>query len=201
MPRPLASELALQDACAGGDGRLVVVYFTASGSPPCNRIDPHVHALCKEFPFADFFTVDADLTPHLLEQREIHELPTFYFCRYGERLGVYTGADSRGLHALLVQYGGSPPELRKLGDSESRKLNVQLSQQLQQRHKHQQLLLRRQLFQELSSDAPHRRAPHQHRLTSKAHMPMVDLQTVRAARHGAAHALSCHSGTPPLARL
>ncbi|NLV53379.1 MAG: thioredoxin family protein [Bacteroidales bacterium] len=72
-----------------------VIDFWADWCGYCKQIDPYMKALAKKYKGkVQFYKVDADACPELLEIYGINGLPTIFFCS-GENIQMTSGADSQ----------------------------------------------------------------------------------------------------------
>ena len=81
------------------DNKLVVVDFTATWCPPCQRIKPVFHALPNEFPEITFVQVDVDENADAAGKAGVQCMPTFKFYKDGAEVDKLEGASEEQLRA------------------------------------------------------------------------------------------------------
>lgn len=78
----------------------VVIDFYATWCGPCKRIAPVFEELADKFyPHVQFFKVDVDESPELVDRFEVHAMPTFVFLKNGTVIKRVEGADMTELEA------------------------------------------------------------------------------------------------------
>mmetsp|Transcript_4568 Transcript_4568/g.9214 ORF Transcript_4568/g.9214 Transcript_4568/m.9214 type:complete len:121 (+) Transcript_4568:152-514(+) len=85
--------------------RLVVVDCSAQWCPPCAHMAPIFESLSAEYKDVVFVKVDVDDVPEIKKVLTIWALPTFYFLRYGNKVGSFMGADEWKLRHGLENNG------------------------------------------------------------------------------------------------
>lgn len=95
--------------------KLVVVDFTASWCPPCQRMAPLFKQMPGKYPEAVFIKIDVDECEDIALAQGIWGVPTFIFYRYRAQIGRVIGDDIEGLHSKIRQHivagGGGGEEL------------------------------------------------------------------------------------------
>jgi thioredoxin 1 len=79
----------------------VVIDFFATWCGPCKHIAPKFEELSKVYPSIVFLKVDVDESGELVDQYNIHAMPTFVFLRDGVEIHKIEGADLRGIGQAL----------------------------------------------------------------------------------------------------
>lgn len=79
----------------------VVIDFYATWCGPCKVIAPKFEELAKLYPNITFLKVDVDESGELVDQYNIHAMPTFVFLRDGVQIHKIEGADLRGIGQAL----------------------------------------------------------------------------------------------------
>merc|ERR1712054_9633 len=88
--------------------KLVVVDFTASWCPPCQRIAPVFAAMADELEEqAVLVKVDVDANSETAAACGIQCMPTFQLFKGGEMVGKLEGASEQKLRALIVEHQSS----------------------------------------------------------------------------------------------
>jgi thioredoxin 1 len=77
----------------------VVIDFFATWCGPCKRIAPTYEKLSEAFTSVQFFKVDVDESPELVDMFGISAMPTFVFLKDGKIVKKVEGADMAGLEA------------------------------------------------------------------------------------------------------
>lgn len=78
----------------------VVIDFFATWCGPCKRIAPMFEDLAQKYhPHIQFFKVDVDESPDLVNLFDINAMPTFVFLKHGVVVKKVEGADIKGLEA------------------------------------------------------------------------------------------------------
>lgn len=93
-----AFDQALHDA---GQGKLVVVDFSAAWCGPCKLMAPMFKQLAEQFSDCVFLTVDIDVSQDVAAKYTIQSVPTFILFKDGERVELITGASPRGLREAI----------------------------------------------------------------------------------------------------
>merc|ERR1711934_398107 len=93
-------DTALTDA---GD-KLVVVDFTASWCPPCQRIKPIFEKMAEDTPEVVFVKVDVDENGETSSACGIQCMPTFQFYKKGEKVDELQGASEADLKQKVDQH-------------------------------------------------------------------------------------------------
>lgn len=85
--------------------KYVLVDFFATWCGPCNKIDPHIENLCKDYKEIKFLKVDVDKVPLLTKKYIIKSMPTFLlFTKTDNAVPTFTtivGADLNKITNLL----------------------------------------------------------------------------------------------------
>jgi len=79
------------------NNKKVVVDFTASWCPPCQRIGPKFVALAADYPDILFIKVDVDVNSDAAASCKIQAMPTFQFYFDGAKVAEFRGADEKAL--------------------------------------------------------------------------------------------------------
>lgn len=77
----------------------VVIDFFATWCGPCKRIAPAFEKLAESITSIQFFKVDVDESPELVNQFDISAMPTFVFLKDGKEVRRVEGADMAGLES------------------------------------------------------------------------------------------------------
>ncbi|CAH2068316.1 unnamed protein product, partial [Iphiclides podalirius] len=111
----IENEAHFQTEMANAGTKLVVVDFTATWCPPCQRIAPFFEQLPAKFPRAVFLKVDVDRCAETASTQGISAMPTFIFYKNRTRIDRLQGADPASLEAKVRQYYGTD----EAGDEDS----------------------------------------------------------------------------------
>ncbi|CAG9575539.1 unnamed protein product [Danaus chrysippus] len=103
----IENEAHFQSEMANAGTKLVVVDFTATWCPPCQRIAPFFEQLPAQFPRAVFLKVDVDRCAETASAQGISAMPTFIFYRNRTRIDRLQGADTTSLVNKVRQYYGT----------------------------------------------------------------------------------------------
>ncbi|XP_068628277.1 thioredoxin-like protein 1 [Battus philenor] len=103
----IENEAHFQTEMANAGTKLVVVDFTATWCPPCQRIAPFFEQLTVKFPRAVFLKVDVDRCAETASTQGISAMPTFIFYRNRTRIDRLQGADSGSLESKVRQHYGT----------------------------------------------------------------------------------------------
>ncbi|XP_023937941.1 thioredoxin-like protein 1 [Bicyclus anynana] len=103
----IENEAHFQSEMANAGTKLVVVDFTATWCPPCQRISPFFEQLPAKFPRAVFLKVDVDRCAETASAQGISAMPTFIFFRNRTRIDRLQGADTASLENKVRQYYGT----------------------------------------------------------------------------------------------
>ncbi|XP_045785983.1 thioredoxin-like protein 1 [Maniola jurtina] len=103
----IENEAHFQSEMANAGTKLVVVDFTATWCPPCQRIAPIFEQLPAKFPRAVFLKVDVDRCAETASAQGISAMPTFIFYRNRTRIDRLQGADAASLESKVRQYYGT----------------------------------------------------------------------------------------------
>ncbi|KAK0479563.1 putative thioredoxin [Armillaria novae-zelandiae] len=81
----------------------VVVDFWATWCGPCKMIGPVFKKLAEkpEFAAVEFYTVDIDEQPNIMEEVQVSSMPTFLAFKDGNKIATSIGAVPANLLALL----------------------------------------------------------------------------------------------------
>ena len=77
----------------------VVIDFFATWCGPCKRIAPTFEKLADSLTSIQFFKVDVDESPELVNEFDVSAMPTFIFLKDGKEVRRVEGADMAGLEA------------------------------------------------------------------------------------------------------
>lgn len=102
----IESDAHFQTEMANAGAKLVVVDFTASWCPPCQRIAPFFEQLPAKFPRAVFLKVDVDRCAETASAQGISAMPTFVFYKNRTKVDRLQGSDSATLESKVRQYYG-----------------------------------------------------------------------------------------------
>ncbi|XP_039765670.1 thioredoxin-like protein 1 [Pararge aegeria] len=103
----IENEAHFQSEMANAGTKLVVVDFTATWCPPCQRVAPFFEQLPAKFPRAVFLKVDVDRCAETASAQGISAMPTFIFFRNRTRIDRLQGADTAALENKARQYYGT----------------------------------------------------------------------------------------------
>ena len=81
--------------------KLVIIDFTATWCPPCQRIGPIFIAMAPEFPDVVFKKVDVDAAAPIAQHVGIACMPTFKVYKNGVEVGKLEGASEQGIKDLI----------------------------------------------------------------------------------------------------
>ncbi|XP_071448497.1 thioredoxin-like protein 1 [Hetaerina americana] len=90
--------------------KLVVVDFSASWCPPCERIAPKFAEMSRKYPKAVFLKVDVDQCPETAAAHAITAMPTFILFRNKAKVDRVQGADEVALDAKIQHHYGTGEE-------------------------------------------------------------------------------------------
>merc|ERR1711998_88050 len=100
---PMLNTKAEFDKCLTDAGdKLVVVDFTATWCPPCQRIAPVFSKLSEEMPEVEFVKVDVDSNEETSAACGISCMPTFQFYRKGSKVHEFSGASEDKIREALA---------------------------------------------------------------------------------------------------
>lgn len=93
----------------------VVIDFWATWCGPCKMIGPVFKKLSEKSEYAgvDFYTVDGDEQPDIMDELQISSMPTFVAFKDGNKIGTSLGAIPKNLLELIdkaVQAAGVATE-------------------------------------------------------------------------------------------
>ncbi|XP_059060299.1 thioredoxin-like protein 1 [Achroia grisella] len=103
----IENEAHFQSEMTNAGTKLVVVDYTASWCPPCQRIAPFFEQLPNKFPRALFLKVDVNRCTETASAQGISATPTFVFYRNRTRIDRLQGADPATLENKVRQYYGT----------------------------------------------------------------------------------------------
>ncbi|XP_061107704.1 thioredoxin-like [Conger conger] len=106
MVKHIENEDQFNQALKDAGGKLVVVDFTATWCPPCQRIGPKFksHSENPEFSSVVFLKVDVDEASDVSGKCEIKCMPTFQFYKNGKKIDEFSGADEEQLLQKLREH-------------------------------------------------------------------------------------------------
>lgn len=107
LAKVITSETHFQAEMASAGTKLVVVDFTATWCPPCQRIAPFFEQLPAKFPRAVFLKVDVDRCAETASAQGVSAMPTFIFYKNRTRIDRLQGADPSVLESKVRQYYGT----------------------------------------------------------------------------------------------
>jgi thioredoxin 1 len=87
-----------------GEGKLVIVDFSAEWCGPCKMIAPTFEALSKEHADVVFIHVDVDVLEDLPDGSDVRGVPTFKFFKDGNLLDTFSGANKDKLSSNLAKF-------------------------------------------------------------------------------------------------
>lgn len=93
-----AFDQALEDA---GEGKLVIVDFSAPWCAPCKAMAPEFRKLAEDFPDCVFLNVDVGVSQDVAAKMGITSIPTFILFKDGERVELMRGASSKTLRETI----------------------------------------------------------------------------------------------------
>ena len=102
-------DLAADKFASATTGKKVLIDFWATWCGPCKMVLPILKELAPEYEGkVDFYKVDADVTPELLQQFGVRGVPTVVFLDNGVEVSRVVGLDQKGkyveqLEALLAK--------------------------------------------------------------------------------------------------
>lgn len=103
----IENEAHFQSEMLNAGVKLVVVDFTATWCPPCQRIAPFFEQLPAKFPRAVFLKVDVDRCAETSSSQSVNVMPTFIFYRNRVKIDQLQGADSGALENKVRQHYGA----------------------------------------------------------------------------------------------
>ncbi|KOB64809.1 Thioredoxin, partial [Operophtera brumata] len=106
----IENEAHFQTEMASAGTKLVVVDFTATWCPPCQRIAPFFEQLPAKYPRAMFLKVDVDRCAETAGAQGVSAMPTFIFYRNRTKIDRLQGADPSALENKVRQYYGTEEE-------------------------------------------------------------------------------------------
>ncbi len=77
----------------------VVIDFFATWCGPCKRIAPTFEKLADSLTSIQFFKVDVDESPELVNEFDVNAMPTFVFLKDGQVVKRVEGADMAALES------------------------------------------------------------------------------------------------------
>merc|ERR1712098_752319 len=84
-------------------GKPIVVDFTATWCPPCQRIAPKFEQMSIDNPDLVFLKVDVDAQQEVAIQSQIEAMPTFHFYKGGSKVDELVGASEAELRAKIAK--------------------------------------------------------------------------------------------------
>merc|ERR1711998_399895 len=103
----LATKADFDEHLASAGPSLVVVDFTATWCPPCQRIAPVFVKLADEMAEVSFVKVDVDENAETAQACGIRCMPTFQFYVDGKKVHDFSGADEGKIREALKQFAPS----------------------------------------------------------------------------------------------
>ncbi|XP_028033460.1 thioredoxin-like protein 1 [Bombyx mandarina] len=103
----IQNDAHFQTEMANAGTKLVVVDFTATWCPPCQRIAPFFEQLPAKFPRAVFLKVDVDRCADTASAQGVSAMPTFIFYRNRTKIDRLEGGNTTVLENKVRQYYGS----------------------------------------------------------------------------------------------
>ncbi|KAF9067832.1 thioredoxin [Rhodocollybia butyracea] len=87
----------------------VFINFWAKWSTPCRMSSPIFEHMSEQQPEegqvdSEFYTVDVDDQPEIVEEVRIRVMPTFIAFVKGQHVGEIKGADTKKLHLLVKKH-------------------------------------------------------------------------------------------------
>lgn len=88
-----------------------ILDFFATWCGPCKMIAPKYSELSAKYPHVGFYSIDVDKMPDAAQEYRVRAMPTFVFCKQGNELERFEGADINMLEATLKRLApaGPPP--------------------------------------------------------------------------------------------
>lgn len=90
--------------------KLIVVDFTATWCPPCQRIAPLFENLAQKYPDVVFCKVDVDQCRDVAKAQRISAMPTFKFFKRGTLYHSFRGASVQQLEEGIQTYSQTDAE-------------------------------------------------------------------------------------------
>ncbi|KAM9426357.1 thioredoxin-like [Pholidichthys leucotaenia] len=103
MVRKVTTLMEFNEVVQQAGNKLVVVDFTATWCPPCQRIAPKFEKLSQENTDVIFIKVDVNEGVEVSQHFKIRSVPTFYFYKNGNLVHEFKGADEKQLQLKVAE--------------------------------------------------------------------------------------------------